>query len=191
MIRLTSGPDDRRLVVEPAVATPYDGGGGRVGRGRASAPLPLPRLPSSTVTWCAAVAARFRDDHGACLAIVLVLDRLSRRWSPLIPTQVASGRAVRLALAASDLAHLPAHVLLAGSYQTRGAGDVFDAAAAVPAFGGVHVVEQGRGGRRPDASLLFLRIDATADAALADPAVILVDDVDQALREAFGRLRVG
>jgi hypothetical protein len=192
MVRLATGPDGGRLVVEPAVAN-VDGGNGRSGGRLAFAAFALPRVPVSTLRWCAAVAERFRDDHGACLGLALVLDRRARRWSPLIPTQVASGRAVRLALAASDLAHLPAHVLVAGSFQSRGAGDPFDAAAAaVPAFGGVHLVECRARPRGRPASFVFVRGDAAQEPQLADPASVLVDDLDQSLRDAVasGRLRV-
>lgn len=155
----------------------------------------MPRLPLSTLTWCSAAAARFRDRRGGCLAVALLLDRLTRRWFPLLPTQSCNREVVRWRWQSADYAHLPAHVLVAGSFQSSAAGGgVFAAHALVPAVDGVHAVEQ-LAGRRPAASYLFVRAvedgdDAPTGAALADPAAVTADDVAQALRDAADRLHV-
>ncbi|HEX8911283.1 MAG TPA: hypothetical protein VF796_02910 [Humisphaera sp.] len=154
-------------------------------------PFPLPRLPLSALRWCAAAAARHWADRRACLAVLLLLDPPLRRWVPVLPPKACGRRAVRWAVADADAAGLPPHLLVAGSFQALGPGDVFAAHAAVPPFDGVHAVEQRPGGRRGRrSSYLFVRAGGGEAGLLADPASVLSDDVGAALREAASRLRV-
>jgi hypothetical protein len=173
--RLVPG-EEGRLLIQPLAAT--------------GTPFPLPRMPTTLMYWCTTLATRFRRQHHACLAVVLLLDPELRRWSPHLPSQTCGRRELRWTLRASDYTELPDRLLVAGSFQSAPAGGLLDAHRRAPSFDGVHVVDQrrpaGRGRRR---TTLFVRA-AGREASLADPAAFTVDDVDAALRDAAARIRV-
>jgi hypothetical protein len=84
----------------------------------------------------------------------------------------------------ADYLDLPDHLLIAGSFQSTQASGLFDAHGLVPDFDGIHIVQQID---KPDgAAWLFIRCDG--EAALADPASILSDDLRGTLLRYAGRL---
>ena len=144
----------------------------------------------SLVAWLSALGEQFWRERSACLAAALLLDPHTRWWVPVLPYQRCGRRRARWSPTVADFAAEPVGLRLAGSFQTLTASDLFTAAAAVPRFDGVHVVEQRAGGRRPRHSWLFVRSNGGEAELLADPAAVLTDDVQAALREAADRLQV-
>ena len=147
----------------------------------------LPHLPLSLAQWCAALGRRFRRDRHRCLAVALMLDSSTRHWLTAIPTQRCHRRYVRWQPQAGLFPRLPRHVWLAGSYQTAVVRDVFAAADAVPALDGIHIIENFQQAQIVQ-SWIFLRFNG-GEAMLADPADILVDDLDVAITQNAERLR--
>jgi hypothetical protein len=150
--------------------------------------FPLPRLPTTDVHWAADFAARFWRARRRCVSAALMLDVMTRRWMPVVPTQNCARGGARWSCRPADFAGLPAHVRLAGSYQSHPAPGPFAAAAAVPPFDGIHVIEQPPYRRRPRLAYTFLRY--RGEAALAEPAAVLANDVAAALSRFALRLRI-
>lgn len=169
-----------RLLATPL--TPHSSGcTASSGSGR----FPLPRLPLSLVHWCGAVADRFRRRRVACLALALLLDRRSGRWFA-VPVPQRCGRAHARWLGHSlELPDLAPELLVCGSFQTASAADVRAAASRVPQFDGVHLVQH----RSAASAWTFLRCEG-GEPMLAEPARLMVDDVEDVLRRYAGRLHV-
>jgi hypothetical protein len=134
--------------------------------------------------------ARMWRERGLCLAALLMLDPVSRRWSPLIPTQTSNHRTMRISVRDGDFASIPAGWVIAGSYQGSPARSLVDAWRTVLAFDGLHCITCRAGERHARRTFAFLR-NGGGDAALADPAAALVDDITAALRDAADRIQVG
>lgn len=151
--------------------------------------LPLPHVPISFAHWLHAIGELFRRDRFACLTVALLLDVRTGRWVPVLPDQHCGRVQSRWSPDDADFLSESPDLLLAGSFQTLGPGDPFEAAASVPPFDGLHFVEQ----RRPTTgrsrtSLAFLRF--RDETHFADPAAVLVDDLSDTLRRYVHRLKV-
>jgi hypothetical protein len=156
---------------------------------RNQAPQTLPRMPLTLVHWCGLVAERFFRRQRRCLLIALMLDTSMRRWSFSIPAQRCSRYVARWNGPADHyLSTMPAHVRLAGSFQSAPPGHITDAMYLPPHFDGIHLVAQRRSGRRPRRGWVFVRQEQ--ELGLGDPAALIGDDVDQALRDAADRVRL-
>jgi hypothetical protein len=131
---------------------------------------------------------RFWQKQQRCIAVALMLDLSLRRWLPILPTQSCSARIVQWNPSDPYLSALPPQLVLAGSFQSAPPGDLLDAADQVPAFDGLHIVQQRRTSKRGRRTWLFLHSDHQT--TLADPAELVSDDLDTALREAQDRLNL-
>lgn len=161
----------------------------RRAEGRDQVAEPLPRVSLTLMHWCGLAAERFFRRQRRCLLIALVLDTSMRRWSFAIPAQRCSRYVARWDGPADQyLSGLPAHVRLAGSFQSAPPGHITDAMYLPPKFDGIHLVAQRRSGRRPRRGWVFVRREQ--ELWLGDPAALIGDDVDQALRDAADRVRL-
>jgi hypothetical protein len=158
-------------------------------RRRRPQPLLLPRLPLSLIGWCEAITERFWREQHVCLAVALLVDPRSRRWSTFIPSQTSTRTASRWQIVEEDYAHLHPRISLAGSYQLIRRKGILQASRAVPSFDGIHVVRQPAAGGRACRTWIFVRLDGN-EAMLADPAATVIDDQDAVLRESLGRIRI-
>lgn len=150
---------------------------------------PLPRLPLTLVHWCGLAAERFFRRQRRCLLIALVLDTALRRWTFAIPAQRCSRYVSRWdGPADRSLPSLPDRLLLAGSFQSAPPGHITDAMYLPPHYDGIHLVAQRRSGHQRRRGWVFIRCDH--ELSLGDPAVLIGDDIDQALRDAADRVRL-
>jgi hypothetical protein len=178
LIRLLRG-DDGRLVVAPPQAEAARAGPLRF------APFPLPPLPLSLHSWATALGAEFHRRHQRCLAALLMLDCQTRRWvRPLVPAQACGRDGACWTLDLGDTAVPPARQRVAGSFQTRAACDLFDAAATVPRLDGLHIVQAGGGANWT----VYAFLHNEGETSVVPPDDMLVDDWDQALLDAADRL---
>jgi hypothetical protein len=146
--------------------------------------VPLPKVPISLVHWLTALGQLFWSEHQKCLGLLLMLDLEYRRWTWLIPTQTCTSRGVQWKTKLSDMIDQPPHLLIAGSFQTTAAGGVFDAHALVPAFDGLHLVQQVD--QQEGGAWSFIHCDT--ESALVDPLSILGDDLRDTLHRYIDRL---
>jgi hypothetical protein len=161
----------------------------RRGRSPEERAEPLPRVPLTLVHWCGLAAERFFQRQHRCLLIALLLDTTLRRWTFAIPAQRCSRYVARWDGPADNyLPSMPAHLLIAGSFQSAPPGHITDAMYLPPHFDGVHLVAQRRSGRRPRRGWVFVRREQ--ELSLGDPAVLIGDDIDQALRDAADRIQL-
>lgn len=182
----------RRAIVRAATDTGQ--GDPDAGDDAASAfdPFPLPPLPLSQHCWLTGFAAEFRRRHQRCVAALLILDCRSRRWvRPLVPAQACGRDGACWTLNLGTGPRPPRGGRVAGSFQTRLARGLFEAAATVPPLDGLHVVQAGGGGEGrggEDWSVYtFLRLGGQT--SVVPPDDLMVDDWDQALAKASGRMR--
>ena len=148
---------------------------------------PLPHLPLSFVNQLLGLGALFWEERRACIAAVLMLDRLTRVWLPVPPTQRCGRDKSRFRLLDSDYAHLPPHLLIGGSFQTLASASLFRAADVLPDFDGIHLAARIARRKRPEA---FVFIRCAGETHLADPAAVFCDDLRTMLRRYGERLRV-
>ena len=147
----------------------------------------LPHLPLSAVRQLAALGDRFWNERQACIVAVLMLDRLTRIWMPVLPTQWCRRSGARFRLWPEDYSDLPSHLVIGGSFQTRLSPGLFGAAKAVPGWHGVHLVASADNCAGGD-GFVFLRL--SSEAQLIDPDRVFADDLQLMLRRYAGRLRV-
>jgi hypothetical protein len=144
--------------------------------------FPLPRLPLSLVHWCQALCRLHLSRRRSRLIVLLLLDRHTGRWQPMVPTQSGSWRSARLSIRPSDFDPVAPTLLIAGSFQTAGGSGLVTAHGLVPPFDGLHVVH--------DRCSTWIFIRRSGEAALADPSSITLDDLRQCLDDAVNRLLV-
>jgi hypothetical protein len=172
---------DRPLVAPPDAP---DGPAASSDPADAFDPFPLPPLPLSQHCWQTGLAAEFGRRHRRCLAALLVLDCRRRRWArPLLPAQACGRDGACWTLdPGGDARRPPPGYRVGGSFQACRAGDLFEAAAAVPPLDGLHVVQADTG--RGWAAFAFLRAGGQTTVVPHEHAT--ADDWDQALAEAAG-----
>jgi hypothetical protein len=151
-------------------------------------PFPLPPLPLSQHCWLTGLGAEFLGRHERCLAALLVLDCVERRWvRPVLPAQTCGRDGTCWTLDLGDDGPLPVPRRVAGSFQVRAATDVMDAASSVPHLDGLHIVQAAQAARDGQAVVYcFLHFDG--ETAVALPESVFADDWEHALREAADRM---
>ena len=157
------------------------------GYAQAVEPFALPKLPLSLVHWLGALANLCYGQHQTCLAVSLLLDPVLKRWLPVLPTQQCGPSHARWQVRSEDYQDLPKNLLLAGSFQSTGSGSLFDALDLVPAFDGIHLVQQTGGDDRQAGAFGFIRCEGQA--VLSEPGAILIDDLQDTLWRHASRLK--
>jgi hypothetical protein len=117
---------------------------------------------------------------------LLLLDCRAKHWMlPAIPAQAYGADGTCWTLDLGDGVILPTHQRVAGSYQTARIADATEAAGAVPALDGLHLV-QAAGDPEPGDAYCFLH--AQGQVHRVEPREVLGDDWDQALADAADRM---
>ncbi len=153
---------------------------------RATNAVALPKLPLSLVYWMTGLGQLFWIEHRRCIGLLLMLDLEYRRWTCLIPTQNCTPQAVQWKTTSEDLVDQPSHLFIAGSFQTTSISGMYDAHALVPAFDGLHLIQQVD--REDGGAWSFIHSDG--EPALADPSSVLGDDLSDTLRRYTHRLKL-
>lgn len=183
VVRLIHDEQNRLIVAAPSAVT------GRPDPGPTFDPFPLPPLPLSLHCWLTGLAAEFHRRHRRCLAALLLLDCEQRRWvQPLVPAQACGRDGAAWTLDPGNAPRPHVHRRVAGSFQTRDADDLFDAAGSVPQLDGLHLV-QALMGKAP-ISVVFMFLHAEGETNIVAPDNVMHDDWDEALIEAAGRMTI-
>jgi hypothetical protein len=105
-------------------------------------PFPMPALALSNALWLNSFANTLWGRRGRCVALWLILDCRSQRWSPpIIPRQSCGRDGAAWRLDPIDFEDLPSLCRPSGSFQSRLARGPEEAASSVPPLDGLHLVQ--------------------------------------------------
>lgn len=104
------------------------------------APFPLPKLMRTMTDWLAAASEQFYQQHGRCLAIVLLVDPAQQAWGITVPRQRCGVDGCCWSTSRDDFTDLPAGSVVAGSFQGRVLARGDEIGDCPPPHDGVHLV---------------------------------------------------
>jgi hypothetical protein len=150
-------------------------------------PFALPRVPVSLLAWCGTLAGMFREKHQRCLGCLLTLDPRQRRWTrAVVPSQRCEVRRSAIHVDAAGTSDVPAGCVVAGSSQSAVLAEPAEASWLVPAFDGLHVVDDLAGSEGDTSSHCFVRAGGVLFPV--GPEAVVFDDWVAALRQHADRL---
>ena len=151
-------------------------------------PFPFPPMTLSNLTWLTSLGKAMWDRHKRCLATWLILDCRQRFWvPPMIPHQRCGSDGAAWRADRRDLADLPAGYRVGGSFQTRLAAGLDEAASSVPSVNGFHLVQD----MHPPQPMLYLFLHADGLTQCLEPSGgAVVDDWRQAIDFNSNRLEI-
>ena len=153
-------------------------------------PFRLPKMPKSMADQLVLFGDLVWRRHGRCVAVLLLMDPATRRWSFRVPAQRCGPAASCWSASAADVPRRArgGGPLLAGSYQTRLLAGGEAPGHAPPPHDGVHVVHQvgPAGGPGPQSVSVFLTAGGRMRPVAAEE--VLLDDLEAGLEECLPRL---
>jgi len=131
------------------------------------------------------VGLRFLLNRDRCLGMLLVRDCQAERWVVIIPRQRVTKDSASWHPAKRDFPWLTPTSVVLGSFQIRRLEPGEDPIDTLPFNDGLHFVVNAK--ERPYVTQSYVRIDGTP--RLVQPHEIIVDDLQQMLDDAAGRIQ--
>jgi hypothetical protein len=173
-IRLT--PVDRKLLVSPCTEEAAD----------QFEPFLLPAIPLTISNHCSIMAETFYQKHHRCIGFVLLSNCPHRAWGIGVPQQRCSPDSACWDALREDFADLPAHSVVAGSFQSRIIHSAEELPEVPPPHDGIHLVQRIEPNWRSISS--FVRIGSQCTPISFDQ--IFVDDWSHLIDKNEARLKI-
>ncbi len=150
-------------------------------------PFPLPPMLLSNSIWLTSPTEAMWVRYSRCMAAWLILDCRQRCWAPpIIPRQRCGADGVSWRLKSQDLAELPSHFCVGGSFQSRVASGLDEASSCVPPLDGLHFVL----GIMPQDRTLYTFGRADGICQCIEPTGVVIDDWQTALNVHSDRMEL-
>jgi hypothetical protein len=147
----------------------------------------LATFPLSQTLWLGNIAEPFRALHDRCLALLLTMNVVERRWTgPMLPAQRCARDGAAWSIRPQDLLDWPTGTVIAGSFQSARDCSVDEFLARLPAVDGLHLFNSFSDGRW--SLRIAMRVSGIVRALT--PEVVFDDDCRAFLRAHHERLEL-